>query len=276
MLTAFTMYAQRFFRPIQDLSEKFNILQSAMAASERIFKLLDEPITIESNPNAEKLVSPRGEIEFRNVWFSYKDVAETSDEDWVLRDVSFRISPGQTFAIVGHTGAGKTTLISLLFALLRYSARANPAGRSRYSTARSAGTAAAIRNCVAGSVPVLRERSRATCAWALRESPARRGACVGRSWPWRLRTNLAPRRRLRSERARFHSFRGSAATDQFRASAGAQSSLPDSGRSHIQRGHENRIADSRSAGPLVVRPNSPGDRAPPQHHSTRRPDSGVP
>jgi ATP-binding cassette, subfamily B, multidrug efflux pump len=108
------MYAQRFFRPIQDLSEKFNILQSAMAASERIFKLLDEPITIETNANAQKLVSPRGEIEFRNVWFSYKDVAEPADEDWVLRDVSFRISPGQTFAIVGHTGAGKTTLISLL------------------------------------------------------------------------------------------------------------------------------------------------------------------
>ena len=114
ILTAFTMYAQRFFRPIQDLSEKFNILQSAMAASERIFKLLDEPITIDSNPDAQTLVSPRGEIEFRNVWFSYKDVAEPADEDWVLRDVSFRISAGQTFAIVGHTGAGKTTLISLL------------------------------------------------------------------------------------------------------------------------------------------------------------------
>src|SRR6267378_2425267 len=99
VLTAFTMFAQRFFRPIQDLSEKFNILQSAMAASERIFKLLDEP---------------RGEIEFRNVWFSYRNVAEPAEEDWVLRDVSFRVEPGQTSAIVGHTGAGKTTLISLL------------------------------------------------------------------------------------------------------------------------------------------------------------------
>lgn len=114
ILTAFTMYAQRFFRPIQDLSEKFNILQSAMAASERIFKLLDEPITIDSNPNAKSLVAAQGEIEFRNVWFSYKNVTEPADEDWVLRDVSFRIAPGQTFAIVGHTGAGKTTLISLL------------------------------------------------------------------------------------------------------------------------------------------------------------------
>ena len=114
VLTAFTMYAQRFFRPIQDLSEKFNILQSAMAASERIFKLLDEPVTIESAAGCQRLTAARGEIEFRNVWFSYKNVAEPADEDWVLRDISFRISPGQTFAIVGHTGAGKTTLISLL------------------------------------------------------------------------------------------------------------------------------------------------------------------
>src|SRR6202007_2537986 len=114
VLTEFTMYAQRFFRPIQDLSEKFNILQSAMAASERIFKLLDEPVTIESCADVQRLTAARGEIEFRNVWFSYRNVAEPADEDWVMRDVSFRISPGQTFAIVGHTGAGKTTLISLL------------------------------------------------------------------------------------------------------------------------------------------------------------------
>jgi ATP-binding cassette subfamily B multidrug efflux pump len=114
VLTAFTMFAQRFFRPIQDLSEKFNILQSAMAASERIFKLLDEPVTPALDPNAVPLKDPRGEIEFRNVWFSYRNVPEPKEEDWVLRDVSFRVEPGQTIAIVGHTGAGKTTLISLL------------------------------------------------------------------------------------------------------------------------------------------------------------------
>ena len=114
VLIAFTMFAQRFFRPIQDLSEKFNILQSAMAASERIFKLLDEPITVDNSPNPQHITNPIGEIEFRNVWFTYKNVAEPADEDWILRDVSFRVPAGETFAIVGHTGAGKTTLISLL------------------------------------------------------------------------------------------------------------------------------------------------------------------
>jgi ATP-binding cassette, subfamily B, multidrug efflux pump len=114
VLTAFTMYATRFFRPIQDLSEKFNILQSAMAASERIFKLLDEPAPAVSPADAIRLEAPRGEIEFRNVWFSYSAKPEPAEDDWVLRDVSFRVAPGQTVAIVGHTGAGKTTLISLL------------------------------------------------------------------------------------------------------------------------------------------------------------------
>jgi ATP-binding cassette subfamily B protein len=137
VLVAFMQYAQRFFRPIQDLSEKFNILQSAMAAAERIFKLLDTEPGIQS-PAVEKEPDGPGRIEFDNVWFAYRHVPlevateaanETSDEvpaeeerepvasqewDWVLRGVSFTIEPGQTVAIVGHTGAGKTTLISLL------------------------------------------------------------------------------------------------------------------------------------------------------------------
>ena len=114
VLLAFMLYAQRFFRPIQDLSEKFNILQTAMAASERIFRLLDEPFTITSPAQAHSLPSARGEIEFRNVWFSYTGGTTPKEAEWVLRDVSFRVEPGQTLAIVGHTGAGKTTIIQLL------------------------------------------------------------------------------------------------------------------------------------------------------------------
>ncbi len=114
VLVAFMQYAQRFFRPIQDLSDKFNILQSAMAASERIFKLLDEPIPESAWAGTQRLEKPLGEIEFRNVWFAYRGGDKPADEDWVLRDVSFRVTPGQTAAIVGHTGAGKTTVVQLL------------------------------------------------------------------------------------------------------------------------------------------------------------------
>jgi ATP-binding cassette subfamily B protein len=123
VLVAFIQYAQRFFRPIQDLSEKYNILQSAMASSERIFKLLDTEVEITS-PARTQAPAGAGRIEFDHVWFAYSQrraathtstgEAEPHEPDWVLRDVSFCIEPGQTAAIVGHTGAGKTTLISLL------------------------------------------------------------------------------------------------------------------------------------------------------------------
>ena len=141
VLVAFMQYAQRFFRPIQDLSEKYNILQSAMAAGERIFKLLDTPVDVVSPVQPRKPQGP-GRVEFDRVWFAYRNVPRDSEKeagvgtalrpvqaerisaesadgnaftpDWVLRDVSFVLEPGETVAVVGHTGAGKTTLISLL------------------------------------------------------------------------------------------------------------------------------------------------------------------
>jgi ATP-binding cassette, subfamily B, multidrug efflux pump len=143
VIAAFLQYARRFFRPIQDLSEKYNMLQGAMASSERIFTLLDARPSIVPPTRPTPLPSPgRGEIEFRNVWFAYQrrsdatrtaertdvlatppmrpdgrtgpDTPRPDDWDWVLRDVSFTARHGERLAIVGHTGAGKTSLISLL------------------------------------------------------------------------------------------------------------------------------------------------------------------
>ncbi|HKD79805.1 MAG TPA: ABC transporter ATP-binding protein [Candidatus Angelobacter sp.] len=141
VLSAFMQYAQRFFRPIQDLSDKYNILQAAMASSERVFRLLDTPVDITS-PDQPRPAAGAGRIEFDHVWFAYRKLEASVDGepapespqlavpassnghgpepgaietfDWVLRDVSFTIEPGETVAIVGHTGAGKTTIISLL------------------------------------------------------------------------------------------------------------------------------------------------------------------
>jgi ATP-binding cassette subfamily B protein len=149
VLIGFIQYAQRFFRPIMDLSEKYNILQAAMAASERVFKLIDTEPTIVS-PTSPIAGNSSGSIEFRNVWFTYDqhatnprgpsftkshlvkdglsregttalshstDTGEFTPDpgiEWILRGVSFTIAPGETAAIVGHTGAGKTTIISLM------------------------------------------------------------------------------------------------------------------------------------------------------------------
>ncbi|HZW99367.1 MAG TPA: ABC transporter ATP-binding protein [Trueperaceae bacterium] len=109
MLVAYIQYSSMFFRPLQELSDKFNILQAAMASSERIFGLLDTPEKITDKDEVSDFDSGfRGEVEFRDVWFAY------DNEEWVLRGVDFRIEPGQSVAFVGHTGAGKTTIISLV------------------------------------------------------------------------------------------------------------------------------------------------------------------
>ncbi|TVP58950.1 MAG: ABC transporter ATP-binding protein [Gemmatimonadales bacterium] len=114
VVTAFLLYARRFFRPIQDLSEKYNVLQGAMASSERIFKLLDREPAVRDPANPRSLPSTTaGEIEFRDVWFAYGST-EGGEPDWVIRGLSFRVEPGEKIAIVGHTGAGKTTIINLL------------------------------------------------------------------------------------------------------------------------------------------------------------------
>ena len=110
VLAAFIQYTRRFFQPLQDLSEKFNLLQSAMASSERVFALLDEPVAVPEPAAPTALPRPvRGAVRFENVWFRYRP-----EGPWVLRDVSFTAMPGQTIALVGHTGAGKTTIVNLL------------------------------------------------------------------------------------------------------------------------------------------------------------------
>jgi len=136
VLVASIQYTERFFRPIQDLAEKYNILQAAMASSERIFRVLDEPITVQDSSDPVPLDRVRGEVQFHDVWFAYPATESAGGDQrdapapraaprheppppegsdgWVLRGVSFTIRPGESVAFVGHTGAGKTSIINLI------------------------------------------------------------------------------------------------------------------------------------------------------------------
>jgi len=109
VLLAFIQYARQFFQPIRGLSEKFNTLQSALASSERIFEVLDTEHQINTPDNPSALKDPKGHISFKNVWFRYND-----EGNWILQDISFEVQPGEHLAIVGATGAGKTTIINLI------------------------------------------------------------------------------------------------------------------------------------------------------------------
>ncbi len=108
ILVSFIQYTEMFFRPIRDLAEKYNIMQTAMASSERVFKLLDDKSLIPDPEKPVELDTVRGEIEYKNVWFAY------NDDEYVLRDVSFHVKPGESVALVGATGAGKTSIINLM------------------------------------------------------------------------------------------------------------------------------------------------------------------
>jgi ATP-binding cassette subfamily B protein len=117
MFFAYVQWSERLYAPIRALADRYNLLLEAMASSERVFELLDTPEELPNKPDAVPANDVRGEVEFKNVWFSYADEADSencADLQWVLKDVSLRIAPGERVAIVGHTGAGKTTFINLL------------------------------------------------------------------------------------------------------------------------------------------------------------------
>jgi ATP-binding cassette subfamily B protein len=114
VVLAFIAWSRDFFRPLADLSEKFNIMQAAMASGERIFGLLDTQPEVVDPPDPVRLEHFRGEVQFRGVWFAYNESRDGGDPEWVLRDLSFHIRPGESVALVGATGAGKTSITALL------------------------------------------------------------------------------------------------------------------------------------------------------------------
>ena len=152
VLAAFIQYTRRFFQPLQDLSEKVNLLQSAMASSERVFALLDEPVTVREPATPRPLPRPvRGEVRFEGVWFRY-----SPEGPWVLRDISFTASPGRTIALVGHTGSGEDHDREPAAPVLRPGAGPHHRGRGGHPGAADGGAALADRIRAAGPLPLHR------------------------------------------------------------------------------------------------------------------------
>ncbi len=276
VLTIFTMFATRFFRPIQDLSEKFNILQSAMAASERIFKLLDEPaLTSRRQPTP----------------FASTILAATSNS----ATCGSAIAP---FPIPAKTIGSSATCPSASSPAKRSPSSVTPAparprsslfsfASTTFSAAKSFSTASTSaksisRTCAASSASSSRirfsspARSNPTSASALRASTAPPSRPPSRNRSRRLHRVATRRRRRQRQRAWLHALRWPAPAHQLRPRPGAQSALPHPRRSHLQRGHQDRAANPRSPRPPAERPHRAGHRASSQHHSARRPHPRLP
>ena len=261
VLAAFIQYTRRFFQPLQDLSEKVNLLQSAMASSERVFALLDEPVTVqEPVAPAAPGSAGAGEVRFEGVWFRY-----SPEGPWVLRDISFTASPGRTMALVGHTGAGKTTIVSLL---LRFydPERGRITDRwGRYPGAGDGGAPLADRLRAAGPLPLHRRHpaqphaGRAHHAGPAGEAARRVGAD---RFIERLPEGYAHRLGERGP----ESERGRAAASQLRAGASARSGDPRARRSDQFGGRRGGGADPGRDRGADGGPHQPGRGAPPEHH----------
>ena len=239
VVVAFFQYGMRFFRPIQDLSEKYNIMQSAMAARSVSSSCWTPRLTIQWPTKAVPIPQSAGRRRVRPCWFAYKD------EDWVLDDVSFRIEPGETMAVVGHTGAGKTTLSSLLLRFYEVQRGSHSHRRHRHpririeDLRRNFGVVLQDPHLFTGTIA---ENIRLGTADISDDQLS--GAAAQRQ-PAGLRPNPSGRLRSTGARAWRRIFHRPEAAHQFRPRSGPQSSFPDFGRSHFQRRHRNGTAHSR-------------------------------
>ena len=280
VVVAFIQYAQRFYRPIMDLSEKYNILQGAMASAERVFKLLDTPVEVTSPATPVRLDQVQGRIEFRNVWFAYRgapgrqsekvpsgDGNPPAEPEWVLKDVSFTIEPGQTVAIVGHTGAGKTTLSSLL--LRFYDVQLGQILLDGVDLRQLELTE--LRRLFG---VVLQHRGAQHPSGQRTSGAGRPGRGCRTGEPGRFHPLAARRLPRGGPRARGDVVDRPEAARQLRPRAGAPAAHSGAGRGHLQRGYGNRNTGARGARPHGDGPHLDHHRPPPVHRAARRLYSG--
>ena len=277
-LVAFLQYSQRFFRPISDMSEKFNMLQAAMASSERIFALLDTPVDDRlagsaaafAPSDAEAGRERPGHIKFEHVWFAYKD------DTFVLRDVSFDVHPGERIGIVGATGAGKSTVINLLlrfYDVTRGRITIDGVDIREMSLADVRGLFGLVlqdvylfTGTIASNIRLGNER--------ITDEDVRRA--VKAVHADRFIDRLPEGLRRAGRRARRHAVGRPEATAVVRARAGLRSARAGARRSDVERRHRNRTADPRRAPRPDGRPHHHRHRPPPVDHPGHGQDPGLP
>ena len=267
-LVAFLQYAQRFYRPLSDLSEKYNILQAAMASSERIFGLLDSPVEIASPARAHRPAAVRGGVEFERVSFGYL-AGET-----VLDEVSFRVEPGQTVALVGHTGAGKSTVASLLLRFYDVDRGRVLVDGVDVRDWESELAAAGHRHGAPGRLPVRRHGGRQHRPGQRRDRRRPHPPRGARGARARLHRAPAGRLRQRDPRARRRAVGRPEAAHRLRPRPGLRPAHPDPRRGDLVGGHRDRAAHPAGPRPPARRPHQPGHRPPAVDDPTRRPHPG--
>ena len=269
LIITFLQYVQRFNQPIQQISVLWANLQSAIAGAERIFGLLDTQADVVDKADAQVMPQIAGQVTFDQVDAAY------NEEERVLCGVSFVAEPGQTIAVVGPTGAGKTTIINLIPRFYDVVGGAVRIDGLDVRDVTAASLRQADRHRAAGHLPVQRHRDEQHPLRPARRD--RRGGPGGRATGPGRRVHPAPAGQVRHDagRARQRAEPGAAAAPRHRPRRAGRPAHPDPGRGHLQRGHPHRAPHPAGAGHLAQGPDELRHRPPPQHHPQRRPGAGA-